>query len=1336
MRSARPSTRPIAIIGMGCRFPRIDGVEALWDVLVDNVDAVSPVPGDRFDVGDWYDPAPGTPGRTVSRHGGFLDDPFDFDASFFGISPVEARSMDPQQRLLLHVVWEALESAGIPPSRLAGSRGGVFVGQATSEHADTDPLAHSPDVRSIVGSRLRAITAGRVSFALDLRGPSIVLDTACSSSLVAVHAARQSLLTGESDLGIAAGVNVILSPHDSIAYSQGGMLSPGGRCRFGDADADGFVRSEGVGVVVLKRLDDALRDGDPVLSVLLGSAVTNDGKGSGLLLHPSVDGQVDMLREACRVAGVEPAQLDYVEAHGTGTAAGDGVEFRALAQSAKGRSADRPLLTGSVKTNLGHAEAAAGIAGLIKAVLIVQRGVVPASLHLKRPHALLNQDDSPIRVVTSNRPLDAAGPRALLGVSSFGLSGTNAHVVIGEHVPEPPAHANSTADAGPHLLVLSARSANALRRLAERYAEYLGPSGPGRAQALHDICAAAATGRDAHPHRLWAVGADHDELADKLRTLAAGGTIPDGGLGEAGFSGGKRTVFVYSGQGSQWSGMSRVLDERSPAFRAALDACDRAVHAELGWSVREVLASDAADFPQDVATVQPVLWAVQVALTAAWRERGVAPALCIGHSMGEVAAAHASGALSLEDAAAVICRRSLLMQRAAGQGAMLVVELSAADARQAIASLADSVCVAAENAPSATVLAGDPTALARIRTALETRGVLCRPVKVNVASHSPQMDTLRDDLLRDLAGLAPVESSTVMVSTVRRAPVEGPELDAAYWMDNLRRPVRFADTVREVARETESVFVEISPHPILATAVDETLDTEYGAATVASLHRAQDEHVELARAAGRIFGSGGTVDWERWYGGVRRWVPSLPTYPWDAVCFQREAALGDAATRSGAPFVREIDLGSWGATADWGSGVGVRGVTSVPPAVYLAAMLDTARDRGPTGMFELRNVELGEAHVPLESAADTVLRVTLDDHEAGGARAVSVRASLPGAPFPVFCAAGQVVEADDCDAVEAMDTIDAALSRCRDYLGAQDFQLLAERKGFEIGEAFRAVEHLWRRDGEAVARMRLPKAPLRAGWEVGLQSLLAAWPSGASSTDGCAYLPVAFDSVQFYGELTQEFWSVSTFRQENGPDSALADVVLVEPDGRVLARFAGIRMRRLPMPTPAGSPLSRIPGLLSRLIARCTAPLTGLFGETAGPPATGLPTNVPRPAAPSCAAGEGVTPVRRSVVRAGSPESGVRAARPRDGAHADVFLDHSAALLGMSVGAIDERRSLRDMGLDSLMATQLRQRLHRDHGIEITAGRLLGPESVESIRKSLAGRSAEEPHPAAGAAKG
>lgn len=468
----------VAVIGMGCRFPQADGIDELWQNMLDNTDSITPVPPDRFDAGRFYDPVPRTPGKTVSRHGGFLADAFGFDAAFFGIAPVEAKTMDPQQRLLLHVVWEALEDAGIVPSSLAGSRTGVFVGQATAEYGEAHATA---DVHGAAGSRIRGVTAGRLSYCLDLRGPSLVLDTACSSSLVAVHSARQSLLTGESDLAVVGGANLVLTPDDAIAYSQGGMLAPGGRCRFGDADGDGFVRSDGIGAVILKRLGDAVKDNDPVLGVIRGSAVTHEGQGDGLLLRPSVAGQRAMLREALRSAGIGADRLDYVEAHGTGTTVGDAVELRALIEErARHGAAAGPLRVGSVKSNIGHAEAAAGMAGLIKALLVLRHRTIPATLHVTRPNPQVAASAGAVRLVTENEPLAPAGDAALIGISSFGIGGTNAHVVLGEYVPEPrPATAPRPAPAGPELLVLSARSADSLRRTALSYAAFLRPGGKG-----------------------------------------------------------------------------------------------------------------------------------------------------------------------------------------------------------------------------------------------------------------------------------------------------------------------------------------------------------------------------------------------------------------------------------------------------------------------------------------------------------------------------------------------------------------------------------------------------------------------------------------------------------------------------------------------------------------------------------------------------------------------------------------------------------------------------------------------------------------------------------------
>ncbi|MFH8337951.1 type I polyketide synthase [Streptomyces sp. AM6-12] len=1344
---------PIAVVGMGCRFPRANSIAEFWDLLMANSEAVTRIPEDRFDIDDHYAGRTPAPGKTVSRDGGFLDDAFSFDAAFFGISPVEARSMDPQQRILLHVVWEALESAGIAPAGLAGSRTGVFVGQATAEYGESGRPAEGPGVRDTVGGRLRAVTAGRVSYALDLRGPSLVLDTACSSSLVAVHAARQSLLTGESDLAIAAGVNIIVSPQDSIAYSQGGMLSPDGRCRFGDASADGFVRSEGVGAIVLKPLPDALRDGDPVLAQLLGSAVTNDGQGSGLLLKPAVSGQVQMLREACRSAGIEPAQLDYVEAHGTGTPTGDTVELRALAE-AVGR--ERPLRCGSVKTNIGHAEAAAGIAGLIKTVLIARHGVIPASLHLSDPHPLLAGERPAVRVVTENTPLAKAGPRGLLGVSSFGLSGTNAHVVVGEFTDErPPAAQTAPVAGGPRLLVLSARSAAALRRLAASYADHLGPGGAGRGQALGDICATAATRRDAGPHRLWAIGASHDQLASVLRALASGERTSDGGFGEAGFTGPRRRVFVFSGQGSQWLGMGRGLLAANEAFRTTLRACDRVVREELGWSVEELLTREADRFPGGVEFVQPTLWAVQVALAAAWRDLGVEPEVCVGHSMGEVAAACVSGALSLRDAAAVICRRSRLMRRVAGEGAMLVVELPADRAREAVART-PSVCVAAENSPTCTVLAGDPDALAELSARLEADGVLCRPVDVDVASHSPQMRPLHAELAADLAGLSPRAADTALFSTVRCSPVTGAELDAGYWADNLCEPVRFHASVRQLADRSdglESVFLEISPHPVLTASVTDTLTADGAPGTaVPSLRRDTDEAAELLRGAGKFFAAGGPVDWSRWYGTPVRPVP-LPHYPWERTEFRQAPAAPRPAPE---PLVGRVDLGRWGIAA-WAEQLGVAGAAVLPPAVQIAAVLDAAARHLPEAMFAVRDVRLAPAPVLLPDPEAAVLAIALE--RSGDTWRAVVELEQPDGAAGIFCSSARLCPVDDSDGRRAPGELDRALARCRQYLSAAGFRRLALGYGLELADTSGAVEQLWRRRGEAVARIR-PAKPAPGLWETALLPLLAAWPEARRTGEADrGFLPTGFESVQLYGELPDDFWSLAAVTAGPGPDEARGEVLVLDGEGRVLAEFRGISLRRPGHPRYPGHP--RRPGRQGRPVASSLAgalpvrlpplgvslldapllgparPLLSRFATMIRPPAAGrwlrLDEHPAERSAPRPVERSAPGPVeQRAMIPAHTGEARATAPHPRP-PHAEPPYPHpsptdpagmliaaACEVLGVARADLDVRRSLRDLGLDSLMAVQLRNRLKTGCGVDITAGRLLGGESLERIVRDLA----------------
>ncbi|MFJ4321110.1 type I polyketide synthase [Streptomyces lavendulae] len=1314
---ARTGETAIAVVGMGCRFPQARGVEEFWDNLIANRDCITPVPRERFDITPYVAERSGTPGRTVSRDGGFLDDPFLFDAGFFGVSPAEAASVDPQHRLLLPVVREALEDAGIRPSDLAGSATGVYIGQATADYG-RHSTADGNSLREAAGSYFRAMASGRLSYDLDLRGPSMMVDTACSSSLVAVHMARQSLLSGETDLAIAGGVNIILSPLDAIAFSQAAMLSPDGRCKFGDTGANGFVRSEGIGVVVLSRLEDAERAGHPVLALLPGSAVTNDGRSSGSLIKPAVAGQEDMVRRAWRDAGIEPSDLDYVEAHGTGTPVGDAVELQVLAAAARERAPRRgPLRCGSVKSNIGHAEAAAGIAGLIKAVLVARHGIVPASLHLTEPQPLLADEANRLHLVTGNERLETDGRGAVVGVSSFGLSGTNAHVVVTEPERPPlgPEHGPTELPGGrpAHLLVLSARSERALRRLAGAWAEHLSPGGAGSALPLWDLCATAALHRDAHPLRLWATGADHAELATALGDVAAGRATERAGTGDAGFGTDKRTVFVFPGQGAQWPGMGRSLMATTPAFARAFQECDEAARRETGRSVGEVLASATREFPDDVAAVQPALWAMEVALAAAWRDMGVEPDVCIGHSMGESAAAAVTGALSIADAAAVICRRSALMQSTAGQGAMLSVDLSPEQAAD-VAAQEGGVCVAAENSPTSTVLAGDAAALERIGRRLEREGVFHRPVRVNVASHSPVMDRLREDLLARLAGIAPREGRVPLHSTVREAVLTGAELDAAYWMDNLRCPVRFFGGIRRLVKEADSVFVEMSPHPLLLTSIEETaLEAGGASAVVASTtRRTADEALALARSLGAFFAAGGRVDWERWFRGTARRV-KLPAYPWDAEVLRRTPAAGPAL-----PAVRVTRIG---ADLD-GAVVGLRGLAPVPPTVHLAVLHEAVAETAPAGSVVLEDVRVGDMvdvpeggaltlEVATESGAGPLhaeVRTTGNTSRTG----LSARVRLDGAP-----AAGQ--GAGPGAGPGAQGHLAGALGRCTTHVTADRFFAALARRGYVPGPGLRTVRHLWRRDGEAVAQLGRPATSPHAAWEGCLMVLLAAVPGSLPA--GSTYAAASFEQVRFHHPLSDEAWVHARFAPRQAGGQARAEVVVRDLEGTVLAEFRGIRMRRLEgASSRAGASPERVHrsaqwfgdtvrmpmGALTRLVDRLSA-----AGRHAGPvrqPAPAVAAVGPfgeRAAAPA--------PPRAVVAGGGAADAG------------EVFLDAAAQVLGIPRDRLDLRRTLRAYGIDSVTAAQLRGRVRRETGQDIGLVRLLGGDTLRSLATEVsAARSA------------
>ncbi|MGW4076244.1 SDR family NAD(P)-dependent oxidoreductase [Streptomyces asiaticus] len=855
----------IAIVGMGCRLPGdTDSPAVLWQLLADGRDAVGEPPAERAAL--WAaDPA--TTARPASAppvRGGYLREVSGFDADFFGVSGREADVLDPQHRLLLEVAWEALEHAGMPPDRLGSTATGVFAGLSYNDYMNR--LDRHP--RELEGSALangHCVATGRISYLLGLHGPSVALDTACSSSLVAVHLAVQALRAGECDLALAGGVTLMFEPRITRSFDRMGMLSHTGHCHAFDAAADGFVRGEGCGIVVLKRLTDALRDGDRILAVLRGSAVNQDGHSDGLAA-PSAAAQRALYEEALGRAGVDPADVGMVEAHGTGTPVGDPVEFTSLAQ-VYGTGRDRCALA-SVKTNLGHLEPAAGVTGLIKAVLCLGRGHIPPNLHFTRWNPAIAAGGTRFFIPRELTPWPVrTGPR-LAAVSSFGFSGTNAHVVL-EQPPAPaprpaPPRPRPATRAVPRVFLVPAGSPAVLPGAARRMADWL--EADGADTPLRDIAHTLALRRGAGRGRLGVTAASRAELVGSLRAFADGQAHPAVVSGAVGAAVSRRPIFVFSGQGSQWPGMGRRLLETEPAFAEALAEADALIAAESGFSVLDIVRRGAPVTGCD--RVQPVLFALQTALAATWRAHGVEPAGVIGHSMGEVAAAVVAGALSLADGAKVICRRSALLGRVAGNGAMATVGLGADEVQAELDSggAAEAVTVAVMAAPGSTVVAGDTAHIERLVAGWQARSVPAALIAVDVASHSPQVDPLLADLRTALADLEPRRPDVPFYTTVLDDPHTPPAFDADYWCANLRHPVRFSAAVAAAAADRHLVYVEISPHPVITHPVLAGLaGLVEDPVVLPTLRREEDEPTTFRTQLAALHCAGVPVDWSVLY---------------------------------------------------------------------------------------------------------------------------------------------------------------------------------------------------------------------------------------------------------------------------------------------------------------------------------------------------------------------------------------------------------------------------------------------------------------------------------------
>jgi myxalamid-type polyketide synthase MxaB len=1190
-------SEPIAIVGVGCRYAGgADSPSSFWKLLVEGRDAITEVPPERWDIDAYYDPRPGADGKICTRRGGFVDSFDGFDAWFFGISPREAAGMDPQQRLFLEVAWEALESAGHPAEKVYGSQTGVFAGICSYDYAGlkfASQRRQAIDAYFATGNAICAV-AGRCSYVLGLKGPSLSIDTACSSSLVAVHSACQSLRSHDCNLALAGGVNLLLAPELSISFSKAGMLAPDGRCKTFDARADGYVRGDGCGVLVLKRLADAEADGDRILALIRGSAVSQDGPSGGLTV-PSGPAQEAVIERALAGAGLAPSEVSYIEAHGTGTSLGDPIEVNALAAAlGKGRSNDNPLLIGSVKTNIGHTEGAAGVAGIIKVALSLVNDQIPPHLHFQEPNPHVDWSQIPVRVTTELQPWPDDRPR-VAGVSSFGATGTNAHVVL----TKAPERVQSASGPGPkrsyHLLPLSAKTGAGLAELAGRYAAHLCCETD---LDLAAICHGAGSGRNHFSHRLAVTGTDPAEIETKLAAFQDEQPATESSIDD---SAGLRLACLFTGQGSQHPGMGRSLYHTEPVFREALDRCQELIGDSLDRSLVSLVCDDnlAGDLLNQTIYTQPALFAFEYALFQLWHSWGLRPEAVLGHSVGEYVAACVAGVFSLADGLMLIANRARLMQELPG-GSMAALFCDEQHAASAIAPFNGALAIAGINGPKLVVVSGETPLIDQLLADLDRQGIGYQPLNVSHAFHSPMMDGMLDQYRRVTEEVDYSTPQISLISNISGRLVDSPPAWPAYWVEHVRRGVRFADSMSSLQQARINLYLEIGPRPTLVNMGKRCLTEDANTLWLTSIHPGRDLHQHLLETLGQLYERGAEVDWNGVAGG-RHGMVELPTYPFQRQRFwftddqaespqpviQRAKLPG---RRLQLPFSQEVRYESSFSQAypPYIDDHKLFGTIVVAGASHISILLLSAKETLGGSRWMLSDLMMQQPMVIAEGGELQVQIVLRQESSAGyDLQLISAApVSRQDTDWKLHVSGRLAVTAAE-DSAEIEQEVGRLKQISATRAGLPGSELYDRVAGFghHLGASFRWVESVWQSGREMVSEMTVPELPVESAVELDdyllypglidscIQPFCILGPEAMSEgcqPDGSAYIPFSIRQLICHssyngstGHPQGKLWCYTRLREHDPGVSLTGDILLLDDQHRPLLEVRGFTARRL-----------------------------------------------------------------------------------------------------------------------------------------------------------------------------